>query len=521
MSQVQHDEMVVILDFGGQYSQLIARRIRECNVYCEIWPYSAKLERFLAAKPKGLIFSGGPSSVYSEKAPECDPEIFRLGIPILGICYGMQLMTRTLGGVVSRAESREYGKTVLHIDSHADLFAGLADDAAMPVKTTQCWMSHGDFVMEAPAGFEVAAHTDNSPVAAISNHSQKLFGVQFHPEVVHTPEGTKMLRNFLYTICRCEATWTMGSFAEQTIKQIRAKVGAKRVLCALSGGVDSSVAALLVHKAIGKQLTCVYVDHGFMRKGESAKVVKTFRDGFDMNLVHVDAKDRFLARLHGVTEPERKRKIIGEEFIRVFEAEANSLGEIDFLVQGTVYPDVIESGTESAACIKSHHNVGGLPEDMKFQLIEPLRDLFKDEVRAVGKELGMPDEIVWRQPFPGPGLAIRIIGDITGERLDILRDADAIVVEEIKRAGLYRQIWQSFAVLPAMRSVGVMGDERTYAYTIALRIVNSEDGMTADWVRLPYELLETISRRIVNEVKDVNRVVYDITSKPPSTIEWE
>lgn len=521
MSQVQHDEMVVVLDFGGQYSQLIARRIRECNVYCEIWPYSVSIERFKTAKPQGIIFSGGPSSVYGEKAPKCDPGIFELEIPILGICYGMQIMTHTLGGVVSRAESREYGKTVLHIDSHADLFVGLGDDAAMPAKTTQCWMSHGDYVTQAPAGFDVAAHTDNSPVAAIRNESKKLFGVQFHPEVVHTPEGMKMLKNFLYRICQCKAAWTMGSFAEQTIRQIREKVGTRKVLCALSGGVDSSVAALLVHKAIGKQLTCVYVDHGFMRKGESEQVVKTFRDGFDMNLVHVDAKDRFLARLQGVTEPETKRKIIGEEFIRVFEAEANKLGEIDFLVQGTVYPDVIESGTDCAACIKSHHNVGGLPEDMKFQLIEPLRDLFKDEVRAVGKELGMPDEIVWRQPFPGPGLAIRIIGDITNDRLDILRDADAIVQEEIKQAGLYREIWQSFAVLPAMRSVGVMGDERTYAYTIALRIVNSDDGMTADWVRLPYDLLETISRRIVNEVKEVNRVVYDITSKPPSTIEWE
>lgn len=521
MSQVQHDEMVVVLDFGGQYSQLIARRIRECNVYCEIWPYSAPVERIKAAKPQGIVFSGGPSSVYAEKAPKCDPEIFQLGIPVLGICYGMQLMTHSLGGVVSRADSREYGKTVLYVDSHAGLFADLGDDAVMPAKTTQCWMSHGDYVTQPPAGFTVFAHTDNSPVAAIGNAAKKLYGVQFHPEVVHTPEGMKMLKNFLYEICRCKASWTMGSFAEQTIKQIREKVGDKKVLCALSGGVDSSVAALLVHKAIGKQLTCVYVDHGFMRKGESEQVVKTFRDGFDMNLVHVDAQERFMARLQGVTEPETKRKIIGEEFIRVFEAEANKLGEIDFLVQGTVYPDVIESGTDAAACIKSHHNVGGLPEDMQFSLIEPLRDLFKDEVRAVGKELGMPDEIVWRQPFPGPGLAIRIIGDITAERLEILRDADAIVQEEIKRAGLYRQIWQSFAVLPAMRSVGVMGDERTYAYTIALRIVNSDDGMTADWVRLPYELLETISCRIVNEVKDVNRVVYDITSKPPSTIEWE
>jgi len=521
LSQVQHDEIVVVLDFGGQYSQLIARRIRECNVYCEIWPYSVSIDRISKAKPAGIIFSGGPSSVYAEKAPKCDPQIFELGIPILGICYGMQLMTQNLGGVVSRADSREYGKTTLHIDKHDALFAGLSDDPVLPAKTTQCWMSHGDFVTKAPAGFEVVAHTDNSPVAAVSNSDKKLFGVQFHPEVVHTPEGMKMLKNFLNHVCQCKATWTMGSFVEQTIRQIREKVGTKKVLCALSGGVDSSVAALLVHKAIGKQLTCVYVDHGFMRKGESEQVVKTFRDGFEMNLIDVDAKKRFMDRMQGVTDPETKRKIIGEEFIRVFESEANKLGEIDYLVQGTVYPDVIESGTDSAACIKSHHNVGGLPEDMQFELIEPLRDLFKDEVRAVGKELGMPDEIVWRQPFPGPGLAIRIIGEITQERLDILQEADAIVQEEIRNAGLYREIWQSFAVLPAMRSVGVMGDERTYAYTIALRIVNSDDGMTADWVRLPYELLETISSRIVNEVKDINRIVYDITSKPPSTIEWE
>lgn len=521
MSQVQHDEIVVVLDFGGQYSQLIARRIRECNVYCEIWPYSVSMERIVAAKPAGIIFSGGPSSVYAEKAPKCDPQIFELGIPILGICYGMQLMTQNLGGVVSKADSREYGKTTLHIDSHGALFAGLGDDAVLPAGTTQCWMSHGDFVTKAPVGFDVVAHTDNSPVAAVSNLNKKLFGVQFHPEVVHTPEGMKMLKNFLYNICQCKATWTMGSFVDQTIRNIREKVGNKKVLCALSGGVDSSVAALLVHKAIGKQLTCVYVDHGFMRKGESEQVVKTFRDGFEMNLIDVNVQERFMNRLNGVTDPETKRKIIGEEFIRVFETEATKLGEIDYLVQGTVYPDVIESGTDCAACIKSHHNVGGLPEDMQFELIEPLRELFKDEVRAVGKELGMPDEIVWRQPFPGPGLAIRIIGEITQERLDILRDADAIVQAEIRNAGLYREIWQSFAVLPAMRSVGVMGDERTYAYTIALRIVNSDDGMTADWVRLPYELLETISRRIVNEVKDVNRIVYDITSKPPSTIEWE
>lgn len=507
-------ELILVMDFGGQYSQLIARRIRECGVYCEIIPYSTSIDKILDMNPKGIVFSGGPSSVYSDKAPHCDKRIFNLNVPVLGICYGMQLTTYLLEGVVSRATTREYGNTKLFVENSADIFAEIS-------KETQVWMSHGDYVSKAPEGFTVTAKTNSTPVAAMSNPDKKVYGVQFHPEVVHTPEGMKMLRNFLFNICNCHGDWNMGSYVDTAIAQIRAQVGNKKVLCALSGGVDSSVAAVLVHKAIGDQLTCVFVNHGFLRKGEAEQVVKTFREGFKMNLVYVDATERFMKRMAGVTEPEAKRKIIGEEFIRVFEAESAKLGDIEFLVQGTLYPDVVESGTETAAVIKSHHNVGGLPEDMTFKLIEPLRDLFKDEVRELGKELNLTEDIVHRQPFPGPGLAIRIIGEVTAERLEILREADAIVHQEIKIAGLYRKVWQSFAVLPAMKSVGVMGDERTYAYTVGLRIVSSEDGMTADWVRLPYEVLDQISRRIVNEVKDVNRIVYDITSKPPSTIEWE
>ncbi|MGI6091939.1 MAG: glutamine-hydrolyzing GMP synthase [Veillonellaceae bacterium] len=507
-------EMVLIMDFGGQYSQLIARRIRECGVYCEIAPYNIAINKIVDYQPRGIIFSGGPSSVYSERAPRCDEKVFKLGIPILGICYGMQLTANMLGGKVAHAQSREYGNTNFFVDSSEDLLAQISPE-------TQVWMSHGDYIEIPPKGFKVTGHTNSTPVAAMSNNDEKIYGVQFHPEVVHTPEGLKILRNFLFNICGCSGDWNMGSFVDQAIQKIRDQVGNKRVLCALSGGIDSSVAAVLVHRAVGDQLTCVFVNHGFLRKGEPEQVVKTFRDGFNMNLVYVDAVDRFMDRMAGVTDPEQKRKIIGEEFIRVFESEAAKLGEIDFLVQGTLYPDVIESGTETAAVIKSHHNVGGLPEDMTFKLVEPLRDLFKDEVRAVAREINLPEDIVWRQPFPGPGLAIRIIGEVTKERLDILREADSIVYQEIKIAGLYRKVWQSFAILPAMKSVGVMGDERTYAYTIGLRIVESEDGMTADWVRLPYEVLDTISRRIVNEVKDVNRIVYDITSKPPSTIEWE
>lgn len=507
-------ESILVMDFGGQYSQLIARRIRECGVYCEIVPFNKPLAEIKAYNPKGIIFSGGPSSVYAEKAPRCDAGIFELNVPVFGICYGMQLTAHLLGGKVKHAASREYGNTRLYVDKQVGVFDAVDSE-------TQVWMSHGDYIENAPEGFLVTAHTNNTPVAAMQNGDKNIYGVQFHPEVVHTPEGLKMIRNFLFDICGCKGDWNMGSFVDQAVAQIREKVGNKRVLCALSGGIDSSVAATLVHKAVGEQLTCVYVNHGFMRKGESEQVVETFRDGLKMNLVYVDATQRFMDRLRGVTDPETKRKLIGEEFIRVFEAEAEKLGKIDFLVQGTLYPDVIESGTATAAVIKSHHNVGGLPEDMQFELIEPLRDLFKDEVRALARELNLPEEIVWRQPFPGPGLAIRIIGEVTEERLAILREADAIVHEEIKIAGMYRKVWQSFAVLPAMKSVGVMGDERTYAYTIGLRIVSSEDGMTADWVRMPYEVLDIISRRIVNEVKGVNRIVYDITSKPPSTIEWE
>ncbi len=513
MTAANH-ETVLVMDFGGQYSQLIARRIRECGVYCEIVPFNTSLDKLRAMQPKGIVFSGGPNSVYVDGAPHCDPGVFALGVPVLGICYGMQLMTYLLGGKVVHADSREYGSTHLFVDIRENIFAEIAAE-------TQVWMSHGDYITEPPSGFAVTAHTNSSPVAAMADTVKRLFGVQFHPEVVHTPEGMKMLRNFLFNVCGCKGDWDMGSFVDHAVAAIRAKVGDKRVLCALSGGVDSSVAAVLVHRAVGDQLTCVFVNHGFLRKGEPEQVVKTFRDGFHMNLVYVDATERFMNRIRGVLDPEQKRKIIGEEFIRVFEAEAAKLGDIEFLVQGTLYPDVIESGTATAAVIKSHHNVGGLPEDMKFQLVEPLRDLFKDEVRALGREINLPEDIVWRQPFPGPGLAIRIIGEVTEERLEILREADAIVFQEIKIAELYRKIWQSFAVLPAMKSVGVMGDERTYAYTVGLRMVTSEDGMTADWVRLPYEVLDVISRRIVNEVKGVNRVVYDITSKPPSTIEWD
>lgn len=508
-------EMVLVLDFGGQYTQLIARRIRECKVYCEIVPYKTPAAKIKEMAPKGIVFSGGPSSVYVENAPVCDPEILNLGIPVLGICYGIQLMAQLLGGKVSRAGNREYGKTSLKVLNRDDvLFTGLGEDLL-------CWMSHGDYIECPPEGFYTSARTNHSPVAAFAQPDRKLYGVQFHPEVVHTPQGTEMLRRFLYDVCECHGNWTMESFIEQSVKEIREAVGDKKVLCALSGGVDSSVAAALVHKAVGDQLTCVFVDHGLLRKNEAKQVVETFRDQFHINLVAVDASERFLGKLSGITEPEEKRKIIGNEFIRLFEDEARKLGEIDYLVQGTLYPDVVESGTDTAAVIKSHHNVGGLPEDIKFELVEPLKWLFKDEVRLVGEQLGLPEAIVWRQPFPGPGLAIRILGDITKEKLDIVREADAILHEEIIKAGLYREIWQFFAVLPSMRSVGVMGDERTYSYTCVIRAVTSHDGMTADWARIPYDILESISSRIVNEVKGINRVVYDITSKPPATIEWE
>ncbi|TYO96278.1 glutamine-hydrolyzing GMP synthase [Desulfallas thermosapovorans] len=507
-------EMVVVLDFGGQYSQLIARRVREGRVFCEMLPFNTPLAEIQAKKPRGIIFSGGPSSVYQQGAPVVDKEIYNLNIPILGICYGMQLMSLQLGGTVSRATRHEYGKTDLEVMSREGLLCCMGE-------REQCWMSHGDLVEAPPPGFNILARTEQAPVAAMADAERGLYAVQFHPEVVHTPKGQDILHYFLYDICGCTGNWTMGSFIEHTVAEIREQVGDKHVLCALSGGVDSSVSAVLVHRAIGDKLTCVFVNHGLLRKGEAEAVQKFFRDGFNINLVYVDASERFLNKLQGVTDPERKRKIIGEEFIRVFEEEAAKVGEIDFLVQGTLYPDVVESGTATAAVIKSHHNVGGLPEDMKLSLIEPLRWLFKDEVRQVGEKLGMPPEIVWRQPFPGPGLAVRILGEVTPEKIALLQEADAIVTGEIARAGLDREIWQYFAMLPNLRSVGVMGDERTYAHTVAIRAVHSHDGMTADWARIPYDVLERISSRIVNEVEGVNRVVYDITSKPPATIEWE
>ncbi|MGE5508800.1 MAG: glutamine-hydrolyzing GMP synthase [Chitinophagales bacterium] len=510
-------ETVLVLDFGAQYAQLIARRVRECNVYCEIVPYDLPAQEVQARKPKALIFSGGPCSVYGEGAPHPDPALFALGLPILGICYGMQLMAHVLGGKVEGADSREYGRTELELLGHEDLFRGLEEKGRPFI----AWMSHGDRVVAAPPGFAVLARSANSPVAAMGDPARKFYAVQFHPEVIHTPLGKEVLHNFLRHVAGCAGDWTMGSFVDQATREIRAQVGQGRAVCGLSGGVDSSVAAALVHKAIGDQLTCIFVDHGLLRKGEAEQVVETFRNHFHINLIHVDASARFLDKLAGVTDPEQKRKIIGREFIAVFEEEAGKLGEIDFLVQGTLYPDVVESGGKTTAVIKTHHNVGGLPKEMRLRLVEPLRWLFKDEVRALGVELGLPEEIVWRQPFPGPGLAIRIMGEVTREKLAILREVDHIFLDEIRKAGLYRQIWQSFAVLTGTRAVGVMGDERTYAYVCALRAVTSEDGMTADWFRMPFEVLAAMSNRILNEVKGVNRVVYDVTSKPPATIEWE
>lgn len=506
-------ELIVVLDFGGQYTQLIARRVRECRVYCEIFPYFTPLKELQARKPYGIILSGGPLSVYEDNAPSLPLELFEMGVPVLGICYGMQLMGYLLGGNVLRAGHREYGRTDVEIIRTEGLFKGLD-------RKTWCWMSHGDRVETVPDGFVVSASTDSAPVAAMEDGTRKLSGVQFHPEVVHTPEGERILKNFLYDICGCSGTWTMGSFLEAAIDGVRQTIGRGRAVCALSGGVDSSVAAVLVHQAIGDRLTCVFVNHGLLRKGEPESVREAF-ERLGIPLIYVDAKERFLKKLEGVLEPEAKRKIIGAEFIRVFEEEARKQGTVEFLVQGTLYPDVIESGTATAARIKSHHNVGGLPADMRLKLVEPLRWLFKDEVRELGKALGLPDEIVWRQPFPGPGLAVRILGPVTEEKLDILRQADAVVTAEIKKAGLDRSVWQYFAVLPDIRSVGVMGDARTYAHTVIVRAVESRDGMTADWARLPHDLLETIAARIVREVPEVNRVVYDITSKPPATIEWE
>jgi GMP synthase (glutamine-hydrolysing) len=511
---------VVVLDYGGQYSQLIARRVRECGVFSELLPHHVGAEEVRRRRPKGLILSGGPASVYADGAPRLDPELLELGIPVLGICYGMQLVALSLGGRVEGAEVGEFGRSKLSVRQSGRLLAGLPD-------VQSCWMSHRDTVFEAPAGFTALASSTASPVAAFESVEREIYGIQFHPEVVHTPYGQDILKTFLGDVCGCDMAWSAASIVEEQIARIRAQVGDGKVICGLSGGVDSSVAALLVHRAVGDQLTCVFVDHGLMRKNEGEQVISAFRDRFGIPLVAVDAEERFLTKLHGVSDPETKRKTIGAEFIRVFEEEAARLAEggegARFLVQGTLYSDVIESGGGTgAATIKSHHNVGGLPEDLEFELVEPLRALFKDEVRAVGAELGLPERLVWRQPFPGPGLAIRVVGgEATKERLDVLRDADFILQDEIRNAGLYRELWQSFCVLPDVRTVGVQGDERTYGYVVVIRAVTSDDAMTADWARLPYDLLEQIAARMIGELREVNRVVLDITSKPPGTIEWE
>jgi len=509
--------MILIVDFGSQYNQLIARRVREAKVFCQIEPPSLSVERIKALNPKGIILSGGPSSIYEPNSPKIDRAIFDLGIPVLGICYGMQFMADALGGAVKRSEKREYGFAELSIVDAGGVFKNIPSPAS-------CWMSHGDTIKTLPAGFHATAHTANTPVAAMADPQKKFFGLQFHPEVEHTPLGKKMLANFLFEVCGCESDWTMKHFAAGAIEEIRETVGNKKIILGLSGGVDSSVTAVLIHKAVGKRLTCIFVDNGLLRKNEREKIQKVLRQHLDLNIRFVHAGARFLSALAGVTEPEKKRKIIGKIFMDVFEAEASKIKGAEFLAQGTLYPDVIESISAfggPSAVIKSHHNVGGLPKNMKLKLVEPLKFLFKDEVRLLGKELGLPDDLVWRQPFPGPGLAIRIIGEVTRKRLNILREVDAVLLEEIRSAGFYRKLWQSFAVLLPLKSVGIMGDQRTYEHIVAIRAMTSQDAMTADWAKLPHDVLGKISNRIINEVKGVNRVVYDISSKPPSTIEWE